>query len=64
MKKRVYDKFPLPDDQTKKMIDNGVKTGTVVVGAILIWEITKWTVAALSAPVTGGGSLALAATIP
>ena len=66
MKKRVYDKFPLPSDNntTQKVVDVTVKTGTAVVGAIILWEIGKWTVAVLSAPVTGGGSLAVAAAIP
>jgi RHS repeat-associated protein len=67
MKKRVYDKYPLPnqDNNTKdKVVDAATKAGVIVTAGIIIWEVGKWTVALLTAAPTGGGSLAAAAVLP
>jgi len=53
------------DGNTRKRVAEGARDAAIGVGAgVVLWEIAKWTVAALAAPETGGASLAVAAATP
>lgn len=66
MKKRVYEKYPLPstDNKTNKVVDATKKAGTIVIIGIALWEVGKWTIAVATAPAILGGSLVVAGATP
>lgn len=60
----AYDEEYQTDRATDTLKDAVITSAIITTTAFVIWEGTKWGVAALLAPYTGGGSLAVAGAMP
>ncbi len=52
------------DTTSEKVVEAVATTGTVVVAGWVLWEISKWGVAVVLAPETGGTSFLAAGALP